>query len=63
MLRIHGPDNAYNMYPMKIQNSFFFIIFPQLYSIETLYLPGYTIRGAVLTIIKERHCIKLTVYE
>ena len=33
-------------------------------STETLYLPGYTITDAVLlTIIKERHCIKLTVYK
>ena len=35
----------------------------QIYSTETLYLPGYTVRGAVLTLIKERHCIKLTVYK
>jgi len=45
-----------NMYPLKIRNSVFFVIFN---SLETLYLPGYTIQGAVLTVIKERHCIKL----
>jgi len=58
MLRNHGPDDAYNMYPLKIQNSIFFYHFPQaqqFYSIETLYLPGYTIRGAVLLIIKTLH--------
>jgi len=65
MLRNHGRDNAYNnMYPLKIQNGIFFIIFPkQLYSTESLYLPGYTIRGTVPTIIKEIHCINLTVYK
>jgi hypothetical protein len=29
----------------------------QIYSTETLYLPGYIVRGAVLTIMKERHLL------
>ena len=35
----------------------------QLYTTETLYLPGYITQGAVLRIIKETHNIKLTVHK
>ena len=34
-----------------------------LYHTEPLYLPGYTTTGAVITIIKETHNIKLTVHK
>jgi hypothetical protein len=65
MLRNRGPDDAYNMYPLKIHKCLFYHHpqAQQFYSIETLYLPGYTIRGAVLKIIKEGYCIKHTVYK
>ena len=35
----------------------------QLYTTETLYVPGYITQGAVLRIIKETHNIKLTVHK
>jgi hypothetical protein len=66
MLRNHGPDDSYdNMYPLKIENSDFFVIFPKHSSFiaKKLYLLGYTIIGTVLMIIKERLCIKFTVYK
>jgi hypothetical protein len=64
MLNNHGPHDALQQH-VSIENTkqHLFYHLPQaqqLYSIENLYLPGYTIRGAVLTIIKERHCVKLT---
>jgi len=67
MLSNHGPDDALQQH-VSTENTkqCLFCHLPQaqqLYSLETLYLPGYTIRDAVLTIIKERHCIKLTAYQ
>jgi len=67
MLRNHGPDNAYkNISIEDTKLSVTLLSSPQtqqLYHIEILYLPGYTIKGAVLRIIKETHNIKLDVHK
>ena len=62
---VNGPDDAYkNIYPLKIKKqSIFYHVsqVQQLYSTATLYLPGYIMRGAVLTIIKSlrnTHCVQ-----
>jgi len=66
-LRNHGPDDAYkNVSIEDTKHSITFLSSPQteqLYHIEILYLPGYTIKGAVLRIIKETHNIKLALHK
>jgi len=56
MLRNHGPDDAYKNVSIEDTKPIISLLSPppkqQLYQIETLYLPGYTTKGAVLRIIK-----------
>jgi hypothetical protein len=67
MLRNHGPEDAYNNVSIEnTKQSASLLSSPQiqqLYHIEILYLLGYTIKGAVLRIIKETHNIKLVVHK
>jgi hypothetical protein len=66
LLRNHGPDDAYkNISIEDTKHSVSLLSSPQtqqLYHIKILYLPGYTIKGAVLRIIKETHNIRLAVH-
>jgi CRISPR/Cas system CSM-associated protein Csm5 (group 7 of RAMP superfamily) len=67
MLRNHVPDNAYkNVSIEDTKHSVSLLSSPQtqqLYHIEILYLPGCTIKGAVLRIVKETYNIKLAVHK
>jgi hypothetical protein len=64
MVRNHAPDDAYKNISIEDTKHSVSLLSShqtqQLYHIEILYLPGYTIKGAVLRIIKETHNIKLS---